>query len=212
MAAFVLTLVPFLCATALALWQLLAFAAAPPSALKSAVKTAAVAALALGLWGAGAEGTDRLVLAGLLLGAAGDFFLSRPGQAAFLAGMAAFGLGHLAYAAAFVPLGAGWPDPWAAAAVALVGLCAWVFLAPRAGALAAPVRGYIVVILLMALAALRLHGMPLTLAGALLFVASDLLLALQLFVLPAGRVQAWAAHGVWALYWPAQALIALATL
>ena len=38
---------------------------------------------------------------GLALGALGDFALSRRGQAAFLAGMAAFALGHLAYAAAF---------------------------------------------------------------------------------------------------------------
>lgn len=197
------------CAAVLALWQLVAFAAAPASALKSVVKTGAVAALA----GAGlAAGVPALVVAGLGLGAAGDFFLSRPGERAFLAGMAAFAAGHLAYAAWFVALGAGLPPLAPAGAVLALGLGAMAWLAPRAGALALPVRLYILVILAMVLAALGLPAHPLAQAGALAFMASDLILALELFVLPAGPARRLAAHAVWALYWPAQALILSAAL
>jgi len=211
MNAVILVTLPHLCAAALALWLLISHASAPPSALKSAVKTAAVALLALPVWGAGLSGADRFILAGLLFGAVGDFCLSRPGKAAFLAGMAAFAAGHLAYLLAFLALGHSGIDPFAALAVSLAGLGAFLFLAPRAGELALPVRLYCLVILAMVLAALRVSDARLV-AGALLFMASDLLLALQLFVLPEGRVQVWAARGVWALYWPAQALIAAATL
>lgn len=65
-------------------------------ALRSLVKTASVACLALAALAAGAP---PAIAAGLALGALGDWFLSRPGDRAFLAGMAAFGAGHLAYAA-----------------------------------------------------------------------------------------------------------------
>ena len=213
---------PFFCAAAgLALWHLLAFAAAPASALKSAVKTGAVAWLALGLWGAGpAGGPGWAVLAGLWLGTAGDFFLSRRGERAFLLGMAAFGAGHLAYAGAFWVKGTGWPDPVAGLAVLGIGGAALLVLAPRAGALAGPVRAYVAVIVVMVLAALRLQTDPWpvagAVAGALLFMVSDLLLALLLFVWPARPGQwgarALGARGVWVLYWPAQALIAASAL
>ena len=197
-----------LIAAALALWQLFAFAAAPPSAPKSAVKTGAVATLALLGAGLGAPG---LVIAGLALGAAGDFCLSRPGERAFLAGMAAFAAGHLAYFLWFLRLGAGTPPPIAGLAVALFGIAVLFWIAPRAGALRAPVSAYVGVILAMALAALGLRDHPLATAGALVFVASDLTLALELFVLGPDRRRP-AAYLVWALYWPAQALILAAAL
>ncbi|MGD9917568.1 MAG: lysoplasmalogenase family protein [Paenirhodobacter sp.] len=197
-----------LIAAALALWQLFAFAAAPPSALKSAVKTGSVAALAVLGAGLGAPG---LVVAGLALGAAGDYFLSRPGERAFLAGMAAFAAGHLAYSLWFLRLGAGAPPPMAGLVVALFGGAVLLWIAPRAGALRGPVSAYVGVILAMALAALGLPDHPLATAGALVFVASDLTLALELFVLgPVLRRPA--AYLVWALYWPAQALILAAAL
>src|SRR5690606_29686032 len=132
------------------------FAGAPPSAAKSAVKTGAVAARAPGL-----------VAVGLALGALGDLFLSRPGTRAFLAGMAAFAAGHLAYAAEFLVPGAG-PPLLPAAALLVLALSTEAWLAPRTGALRWPVRGYVAVITLMALAALTLPaGRGLALAGAL---------------------------------------------
>lgn len=198
----------FLFAAGLALWQLLAFAAAPASGLKSAVKTGAVAALALLGFGLGAPGP---VIAGLALGAIGDFCLSRPGERAFLAGMGAFAAGHLAYFLWFLRLGAGAPPLGAALGVALLGIVALFFIAPRAGALRVPVSAYVGVILAMVLAALGVPGHPLATAGALVFMASDLVLALELFVL-GPDLRRPAAYLVWALYWPAQALILAAAL
>lgn len=199
----------FLVAAVLALWQLLAFATAPPSWPKSAVKTGAVAALAgLGAW----LGAPGLAVAGLALGALGDFFLSRPGERTFLAGMAAFAGGHLAYAALCYELGVGALPTLPALGLTALGFGAAVFIAPRAGAaLCWPVRAYIGVILAMALAALGVSAALVT-AGALLFMASDFLLALQLFVLTVGRAHRAVGYAVWALYWPAQVLILLGAL
>lgn len=203
----------FATASLLAVWYLIRFPSAPPSGRKSAVKTGAVAALVPLLALSAAGSAPWLVVAGLALGALGDYFLSRPGEGAFLAGMGAFAGGHLAYAAAFWALGQGvilWP--LGAVALSALALGALFLIAPRAGALAWPVRLYILVILAMVLAALTVAA-PLALPlGAVLFMASDFVLALVLFVLPEGGAKRLAATLVWALYWPAQALIAVCLL
>ncbi|SOC08803.1 lysoplasmalogenase family protein [Rhodobacter maris] len=212
MVALTFVTLPFFCAAfALALWQGASFVAAPPSWRKSLVKTGAVAALAAGVAVVAPAGPAALILWGLVAGSAGDFALSRPGQAAFLSGMAAFALGHLAYAAAFFALGTGGPALYPAVTATALALCALLCIAPRAGALGWPVRAYIGVIWVMVIAALRVPDLRLV-TGAALFMTSDFLLALELFVLPEGRTRRLAAFAVWALYWPAQALIALAAL
>ena len=181
------------------------------SAARSAVKTAGVALLAVvGLY-AGAVWTVTL---GLALGALGDFALSRAGRGWFLAGMAAFAGGHLAYALAFAgaALAAGAPPlPWAALGLlALLLASTELWLAPRTGDLRGPVRGYVVVIGLMAAAALLVPGGPgrgLLLTGAAAFVASDLILALRLFVLRDEGAKGRAGLLLWPLYAGGQALI-----
>lgn len=180
--------------------------------LRSATKTGATLGLAaLGL----ATAAPGLIVLGLALGAAGDFFLSRPGQKMFLAGMAAFAAGHLAYVAAFwargaalgqAPLSGHTP---ALIALGLVVLALGLWLSSKAGPLRLPVLGYALVIGLMAAAALILPlspGRDLIQAGAALFLLSDTLLALRLFASPP------AAHkpldlAVWPAYWLGQALI-----
>jgi len=179
-------------------------AGAEPSAVKSAVKTGSVAALVLAALGAGAP---VAITAGLALGALGDFLLSRPGTAAFLGGMAAFAAGHLAYAMAFLSAGAGMPGLLWIVALAGLGLWAFLWLAPRAGALRGPVRCYILVILSMAALAAALPGHPLARVGGAAFVVSDLILALEMFVLPEGRGKRLAQRALWGLYWSGQALI-----
>jgi uncharacterized membrane protein YhhN len=193
-----------------ALWQGARFCTLPPSPAKSIVKTTAVASLAL----AGAVlGAPGLIVAGLALGATGDFFLSRPGDNAFLAGMAAFAGGHLAYAAAFLFAGAGTPPPALVLAFLALGASTEFWLAPRAGALRWPVRGYVLVILGMALAAMGLPAGHIVLkAGVLAFLASDLILALATFVLRTPRTQRVAQYALWPLYWCGQALILCASL
>jgi uncharacterized membrane protein YhhN len=182
----------------------------PPGSWRSTVKTGAVALLLPAGVMAGAPG---MVLAGLALGAIGDLCLSRPGEAAFLAGMAAFAGGHLAYAAFFLDpaglVGAAIPG------LAMVALAASteLWLAPYTGNLRWPVRGYVVVITLMAIAVLSGGaGRPVAVAGAVLFVLSDLLLALEMFVLKGSRSAALLPPLLWAAYWAGQALILMGSL
>lgn len=177
-------------------------------ALRSLVKTASVASLALAALGAGAP---PAIAAGLALGALGDWFLSRPGSRAFLAGMAAFGAGHLAYAVQFQAWGGGWPPAAAATGFVALALSTELWLAPHAGALRWPVRGYIALIAVMALLAMTVSGRPVVVLGAALFVASDLLLAIERFT-PKGRRIAGIGLAVWVLYWTGQALILTGSL
>ncbi len=107
-----------------------------PGPVGAAVKAASTGLLALVLLlaaGAGG-GWFWLMPLGLALGAAGDLFLALRGPRLFLAGMAAFGLGHLAYAAGLVLRSAeigfdGLSAGEAAALAVLVALC----FRPRSG-------------------------------------------------------------------------------
>lgn len=168
---------------------------------RSAVKTASTAALALAGWQMGAP---WLVTLGLALGAVGDFCLSRRGEAAFLAGMAAFGAAHLVYSGVFIGAAAGWPPLLPAFAMLILAASTEVWLIPRTGAMRWPVRGYVAVISLMALAAMALPpDRWVVQAGAALFVASDLMLAAHIFLRPRRAL----ALTLWPAYWLGQALI-----
>lgn len=193
---------------ALAYWPA---AGAPPSAPRSALKTAATALLAAA---ALLRGGPAALVAGLALGSLGDFALSRRGEGWFRAGLGAFLCGHLAYLALFLgrpesaPALLGRPAGLAGAA-ALLGFSAAMagLLWRRAGALRGPVVAYVAVIALMGLAALTLPVPHPGQGAALLFVASDALLAAELFLLPAASAaRAWTPRLVWPLYWAAQAL------
>lgn len=176
------------------------------SHLRSAIKTGSVACLVL--WGV-AIGGPVLALVGAGFGALGDWFLSRPGERAFLAGMAAFGIGHLAYAAMFLaaPGGLGDGPGWVVTlAVVAVGLSTEVWLARHTGALLWPVRAYVALICLMLWAALGLSP-GLAVAGAVLFVVSDLLLAVATFVARRPRPRAALSVALWPVYWSGQAAI-----
>lgn len=192
-------------AGALALTYGVIWADAEPSWPRSLCKTLSVALLALA---SALMGAPALITAGLALGALGDLFLSRSGQAAFLGGMAAFGLGHLAYTAVFWCAGADLSLFWIVGLGALAASTEF-WLAPHTGALRWPVRAYVVIIVLMALAASTL-GMGLAAAGAALFLLSDLLLSLDLFVLAQNATPRPALRRtLWAAYWGGQALILL---
>jgi len=83
----------------------------------------------------------------------------------------------------------------------------------RTGALRGPVTGYVAIILCMGWAALAVPGTgPLwqVLAGAILFVASDTVLALERFVIDVDHTAAGMARFVRGTYWSAQALFTLA--
>jgi uncharacterized membrane protein YhhN len=151
-----------------------------------------------------------LVVGGLAASLAGDVFLMLP-RDRFVPGLGSFLVGHLAYVTAFAatPVGVA---PW----VVLGGLLAFGGVVLRAlwsrlGALRGPVAVYVGVILAMAwMAAARWLRLPSAGAaaaavGALLFVASDTLLAFDRF---RGRF-AGARALVLTTYYGAQVLIAL---
>ena len=177
----------------------------PPGLARSVVKTlpvALLAAAALVILGPG------YLVAALALGAAGDWFLSRPGERAFLAGLASFALGHLALVALYWPA-TFVPTLWAALPLGLALVMTPVLL-PRAGALRAPVLAYIAIIALMGLAVLQPENGALAWRGALLFMVSDALLGISLFVLGDGDARGRIlAPVVWFTYWGAQALFLL---
>jgi uncharacterized membrane protein YhhN len=182
------------------------------------VKTASTALLAVLLaLMSGAEGFWLIPL-GLALGALGDLCLALKGERAFLAGVGAFGLGHLAYAGGVLlrsrdigfdglSLGEG------AALLGLLGLLVSTefWLAPRTGSLRWPVRGYVGLIGLMGVAVILLPAAPgqgVLRAGAALFMLSDLMLAIQLFVARDPGLRRGLALALWPAYWGGQALIA----
>lgn len=126
------------------------------------------------------------VLAGLVFSLAGDVFLMLP-RNYFLHGLVSFLLGHVCYISAFVSYG-GWPR------APLAGVLGILYLGyllrrlwPRLGKYRGPVAIYALVLVAMAAAAYQQVRLGadlrawLVLAGALLFVASDTVLALDRF-------------------------------
>ena len=205
-------MISILAAATLCALAYLALTTRPAGAVRSLVKTAAVALLALAALMAQAP---LVLVAALGLCALGDWLLSRDTQGTFIAGIAAFAAGHLAYVVLFLTRPGAEPGRivhlpglWTTAALILFGLAMAALLAPRAGPLRAPVLAYAPVILSMGLAALALPADAARLAvpAALAFIASDSVLATGRFLLPAAHpAQGAASYTVWILYWGAQA-------
>ncbi len=192
----------------------LPLAGAHPSARRSLFKVLPLLSFAAVSYLVGAP---LILTGGLLLSALGDYFLSRPAERAFLAGLSAFALAHVAYMVVFVrlsgqiPWAAFAPSPVPAVLVAALALSVELWLVPHTGALRWPVRVYVLLICGMMLAALVLpsaHRFATIGAGA--FVASDMILALDRFRM--ARENPWkgpAGWAIWGLYVAGQALIVL---
>lgn len=122
----------------------------------------------------------------LLLSAAGDVFLMLP-RDRFVAGLAAFFAAHIAYIVGFrlddPASGLDLLVPAAAVLVviAVVGTRIMRAVRDRSPALAGPVAGYIAVISVMVASAVATRE-PLAAAGAVVFMASDTLIAWNRFV------------------------------
>ncbi|MGH1414255.1 MAG: lysoplasmalogenase family protein [Pelagimonas sp.] len=176
---------------------------------RSGAKTCAVGALAV--WAAWL-GFPWVAIA-LVLSAMGDLALSRPGDKAFLIGMVSFGLAHLTYVALFAahvtPQVLGATNPRVLLMLAILGLGSVLgrAYARNAGALAVPVRAYVVIIVVMGLMALLLPasaGGSMATLGALLFIGSDAILGQEQFLKKHWRGQGIA---IWGLYYLAQAAL-----
>ncbi len=135
--------------------------------------------VAIGLAASGGGAYAHLVLAGLLLSAAGDALLLSHRQPAFLAGIGAFLLAHVAYAAAFAPRSGVSLAVAAVLAVVALGVVRWLW--PHLGTFRVPVVVYAVAITAMLLLALGVAS-PLVRIGAALFYLSDLTVARDRFV------------------------------
>lgn len=188
-----------------------------PSPRRTLVKAGSTALLALLAW---MEGGPVLLVAALALSAAGDAFLAQDGEKAFLAGLASFLAAHIAYVPLFAAAGGGLDilagEPWRAviAALAIAGAAALLRrLLPAAGpAMRGPVAVYAAAILTMLLAAATVPS-PVIVAGAVLFVLSDALLATGRFLLaPDSPRRRPVGMAVWIAYYLAQAAIALGFL
>ena len=137
--------------------------------------------------GAAGSAPGRWLLLGLVLCLAGDVFLMWDTEAAFLAGLTSFLLGHLAYVATFVALGLAEPAWGLIGVMAMIAsLIAVRQVVPRAAdeggpVLAGAVGVYMLVIAAMLVAAWA-TGHWLIGVGALTFMVSDSILAVNKFV------------------------------
>lgn len=126
------------------------------------------------------------IVAALAFGLVGDVALL-PQVDRFLAGLAAFFIGHVAYVAAFVTIGS--PSVWMLVGIAGLAALIWKFGVPidrglRGDPMRVPVLAYITVIGVLILTASSTGRWPIVL-GALAFAASDGLIGVDKFVRPA---------------------------
>ena len=150
-----------------------------------------------------------LILIGLVFCLGGDIFLMLPAKY-FIAGLVSFLIGHLFYIAAFVN-DTGFQFSWWIIPLIVFGVIMYGVLHPHLGKMRLPVTFYILTILVMAWQALgrwtlqHLTGSLIAAIGALFFVVSDSVLALDRFrqSFPTARPI------VLSTYWIAQWLIAL---
>jgi uncharacterized membrane protein YhhN len=186
----------------------------PPSWYRTAVKTAAVAALAGVAFFAGAP---LLLVLALGFSALGDAFLAGDAKTWLKPGMAAFFVAHILYVPLFLGIGSGlaefsylgWRLVAALAVLAVAGLLLrWLWAS--LGAMRWMVAVYVLAIVAMVATSFTLPaGFWLCMAGAVAFMASDSILAVQLFKDPTvfGRPRL-AGLAIWFLYWGGQTAIA----
>ncbi|MDM8516238.1 lysoplasmalogenase [Desulfobacterales bacterium HSG16] len=126
-----------------------------------------------------------MIIIGLIFSLAGDIFLMLPSDR-FVAGLVAFLIAHLFYIAAFtseIDVISWWP----LIPLMIYGIVVYSILAPFLGKLKLPVTAYVAVIMIMTWTAWepwsRMEGKGALLAslGAVLFVISDTILALNRF-------------------------------
>ncbi|MGX5845846.1 lysoplasmalogenase [Mesorhizobium sp. PL10] len=188
-----------------------------PTLARSAAKTLAVAMLAVLAF---MQGGPLLLVAALALSAVGDAFLSRDGERAFLGGLASFLAAHILYVPLFLRRGGGLDvlgtETWRGAMALAIAAFVVVMLAAlwrRVGpGLRVPIAVYIAAILAMGVSALTLDN-PWVIGGAVMFMASDGLLAAEKFLVPAiAPYRAGMRYAVWVLYYAAQLAITLGFL
>jgi uncharacterized membrane protein YhhN len=154
-----------------------------------------------------------MILAGLLFSLAGDIFLMLPQERFFIHGLISFLVAHLLYIAAFMFESGRAMSLWGVIPFLIYGGLMMSVLWPHLGKMRLPVMLYMLTILMMGWTATsrwlmtEQPGSLLAMSGALLFIASDSLLALDKFK---GRFRS-AQLLIFSTYSIAQWLIALST-
>ena len=136
------------------------------------------------VWRSSTATVTRIMALGFVCSAAGDVFLDLDKEAFFVHGLASFLVAHLCYSFSFSRFFKfDMKKLWLFVAL-LAAVIALVFLMlPNLGELAIPVFAYIAVIFMMATLALFFNPTSWVLiAGALLFVLSDSLIAIDKFI------------------------------
>ncbi|MDX5594182.1 lysoplasmalogenase family protein [Pseudovibrio sp. SPO723] len=186
-----------------------AFSWRDASALKTLLKTLSLAVVCVL---AAANDAPWLLVAALAASSLGDAALAAPGDKRFLVGLCSFALAHVLYIILFWQMIAQFDMTVLAIAGGVFGLLAlstmW-WLLPFTHDLKLPVAVYVLLITGMGVLATQLGG--LVMAGALAFIASDLLLSLQLFRLPERpSLTVPISVALWVLYYGGQISIFLA--
>ncbi|MEL6114718.1 MULTISPECIES: lysoplasmalogenase [Photobacterium] len=159
------------------------------------------------------DGYQQWIIAGLLCSVAGDIFLMLP-KDKFVPGLTSFLLAHIVYSLAFWNELSGSIVWWLPALLMGAGIIVYLLLLPSLGRLALPVGVYIGVILQMTWAAgeywltTRTGAGLAAFAGALVFLVSDTLLALDRF---RGHFRA-ATGSIMTTYYLAQSLLVVSVL
>ncbi|MEP4190202.1 MAG: lysoplasmalogenase [Sneathiella sp.] len=156
---------------------------------------------------------QKSVTLALLVSSLGDIFLAIRTTDYFVEGLGSFLIAHLIYISVFFH-GRN-PDQPSKGKIGLMGAIIVIaggvvmYLWPSLGALKAPVGLYIMVITLMAIAAIysRFDG-KLVISGAIIFMLSDALIALNKFIAPIPGASIY----IWITYVSAQILITAAVI
>lgn len=154
------------------------------------------------------------VIVALGLSAIGDALISRSGELAFKLGLQVFLTVLLIYAAIFylagdldILMAASWR--WLAAVILVVfGAFLLRILWKPTGPLAPAIASYIAAMLVMGLMSLTMPS-PLVFVGAVAFLTSDALIALESFLLKDEGQKKIASYAVWAFYFFAQCILTL---
>lgn len=168
--------------------------------------------ISIAAWGAAGQhnGYRSLIIAGLCCSIVGDVFLMLPSDR-FVPGLLSFLIAHLFYIAAFWSRSRRVSSAWPAAVCASYGILMLWFLFSNLGDMKLPVSIYLIVILVMAWQALSWwsmngkSGSAFAALGAVLFVASDSIIAISRFY---DRIR-FSDVLIMATYFSAQWLIAL---
>lgn len=161
-----------------------------------------IALLVFGVLKTGASSTRSILLLALVFSSCGDLLLALD---KFIFGVAAFLIAQLSYAVLFRPLWQGFQRRWYLSVLLMTYMLVmlWLLL-PSLGNLKLPVMAYLMAITIMGFMAIQ-SSLPIRWAvlGAILFIISDSLIAINKFIFPFPYESYW----IMSTYYAAQFML-----